>query len=86
MAGTSDSDSDDSPDGSLRPKEHLGGTIETALPSALYRVRLDDGQTVVAGIATEARRTLVKVVPGDRVAVAVSPFDPTRGKIVGRNR
>lgn len=62
----------------------LGGTIEEALPSALFRVKLDDGRTVVAGLSTEARRRLVKVAPGDRVSVVVSPLDPTRGKITGR--
>ena len=70
--------------GSDEKSERLGGTIEEALPSALYRVKLDDGRKIVGGIATEARRTLIKVVPGDRVEVAVSPFDPTRGKITGR--
>lgn len=66
--------------------EPLGGTIEEALPSALYRVQLDDGRTLVAGLSTEARRTLVKVAPGDRVSVMESPFDPTRGKIVGKRQ
>ncbi len=64
--------------------ESIGGTIEEALPSALYRVKLDDGRKVVAGVAIEARRTLIKVAPGDRVEVVPSPFDPTRGKITGR--
>lgn len=62
----------------------LGGSIEEALPNALFRVKLDDGRTVVAGLSTEARRTLIKVAPGDRVSVAVSPLDPTRAKITGR--
>ena len=64
--------------------EAIGGTIDEALPSALYRVKLDDGRKVVAGLAIEARRTLIKIAPGDRVEVLVSPFDPTRGKISGR--
>lgn len=64
--------------------DHVGGTIEEALPSALFRVKLDDGRKIVAGLSTEARRTLVKVAPGDRVSVVPSPLDPTRGKIVGR--
>ena len=64
--------------------ETLGGTIEKALPSALYRVQLDDGRNLVVGLSTEARRILVKVAPGDRVRVKESPFDPTRGKIVGK--
>lgn len=62
----------------------LGGTIEEALFGALFRVKLDDGRTVVAGLSTEARRKLIKVAPGDRVSVVVSPLDPTRGKITGR--
>jgi translation initiation factor IF-1 len=82
--GSRGSDEDGPQEVQNRPKEHPGGTIESALPGALYRVHLDDGRIVVAGIATEARRTLVKVVPGDRVAVAVSPFDPRRGKIIAR--
>jgi len=60
------------------------GTVLTILPSALFRVTLDDGSTVTAGLSTEARRLIVKVVPGDRVEVAISPFDPNRGKITGR--
>jgi translation initiation factor IF-1 len=68
------------------PAETIGGTIEEALPSALYRVKLDDGRKVVAGLAVEARRTLIKIAPGDRVEVLVSSFDPTRGKISGRRK
>jgi translation initiation factor IF-1 len=64
--------------------EGIGGSIEEALPSALFRVKLDDGRTIVAGLSTEARRTLVKVAPGDRVSVQPSPLDPTRGKIIGK--
>ena len=66
--------------------EPIGGTIEEALPSALYRVKLDDGRKVVAGLSIEARRTLIKIAPGDRVEVALSPIDPTRGKITGQRR
>jgi translation initiation factor IF-1 len=62
----------------------LGGTIEEALPSALFRVKLDDGRTIVAGLSTEARRTVIKIAPGDRVTVQPSPLDPTRGKILGK--
>jgi translation initiation factor IF-1 len=64
--------------------EGLGGTIEEALPSALFRVKLDDGRTIVAGLSTEARRTVIKIAPGDRVTVQPSPLDPTRGKILGK--
>lgn len=60
------------------------GIILDAMPQGLYRVKLDDGRTVIASLGATARRVTVKVIPGDRVAVDVSPYDPTRGRIKGR--
>jgi translation initiation factor IF-1 len=57
------------------------GTIETVLPRALYRVRLDDGEEITASVSAKARQVTVKLLPGDGVMVQVSPFDPTRGRI-----
>ena len=57
------------------------GTIETVLPRALYRVRLDDGEEITASVSTKARQVTVKLLPGDGVTVQISPFDPTRGRI-----
>lgn len=62
----------------------LEGIIDEALPSGLYRVRLDDGRKIRATLSTRAKRVLVKVLPGDRVLVELSPFDPSRGRINGR--
>jgi translation initiation factor IF-1 len=62
----------------------LEGTIEEALPRALFAVRCDDGRRLVATLSTEARRVTVKVIPGDRVVLEVSAFDPTRGRIIAR--
>jgi translation initiation factor IF-1 len=62
----------------------LEGTVEEALPRALYAIRCDDGRRVIATLNTAARRVTVKVIPGDRVLLEVSAFDPTRGKIVAR--
>ena len=62
----------------------LEGTIEEALPRALITLRCDDGRRVVATLSTEARRVTVQVIPGDRVVVEVSAFDPTRGRIIAR--
>ena len=56
--------------------------IESAEPRALFKVRTDDGKPVLAALGTEARRVTVKVLPGDRVTVELSPFDPNRGRIV----
>lgn len=62
----------------------LEGIIDEALPSGLYRVRLDDGRKIRATLSTRAKRVLVKVLPGDRVLVELSPFDPSRGRINGK--
>lgn len=57
------------------------GRVESVLPRGLFAVRTSDG-TVVAGVGREAIH-VVRVKPGDRVVVRVSPRDPTRGRIVG---
>ncbi len=66
--------------------EKLEGTIEKAMPRGLYAVRCDDGRTLTATLSTEARRVTVKVLPGDRVQLEVSAFDPSRAKITARLR
>ena len=57
------------------------GIIETVLPRALYRVRLDDGTEITASVSNKARQVTVKLLPGDGVTVEISPYDPTRGRI-----
>ena len=57
------------------------GTVETVLPRALYRVRLEDGDEITASVSAKARQVTVKLLPGDGVMVQVSPYDPTRGRI-----
>jgi translation initiation factor IF-1 len=56
--------------------------VTDQLPSALYRVRLDDGGSVVAHIADRVDRNFVRMLVGDRVRVELSPVDITRGRIV----
>jgi translation initiation factor IF-1 len=60
------------------------GTVVEQLPSALYRVRLDDGPTVTAHVADRTDRNFVRVLVGDRVRLALSPVDVRRGRIVER--
>lgn len=57
-----------------------------ALPKALFRVRCDDGQIVTASLGGVARQVTVKVIPGDRVVVEISPLDPSRGRIKTRKK
>jgi translation initiation factor IF-1 len=62
------------------------GIVTELMPSALYRVRLDDGPSVVAHIADRIDRNFVRVLVGDRVRVELSPLDLGRGRIVERLR
>jgi translation initiation factor IF-1 len=60
------------------------GKIVEALPGALYRVQLPDGQLVLAHIAAAMRMTYVRALPGDRVELELSPYDRSRARIVRR--
>ena len=60
------------------------GTVTEQLPSALYRVRLDQGAVVAAHIADRVDRNFVRVLVGDRVRLELSPLDSGRGRIVGK--
>ena len=62
----------------------LTGVITEQLPSALYRVRLDQGAFVTAHIADRIERNFVRILVGDRVRIELSPTDVTRGRIVGK--
>jgi translation initiation factor IF-1 len=56
--------------------------IEEVLPKALYRVRLDDGRQIRAGLSPSLRHKVVRVIGGAKVVVKLSKFDPTRGQII----
>jgi len=58
------------------------GVVMETLPSALYKVRLDEGQLVTAHIADRIDRNFVRLLIGDRVRVELSPTDVGRGRIV----
>jgi translation initiation factor IF-1 len=58
--------------------------VTDLLPSAMYRVRLDEGPQVLAHVADRIDRNFVRVLVGDRVSVELSPVDAGRGRIVAR--
>lgn len=60
------------------------GVVEEALPSTLFRVRLDDGGKILAHLAGRMRLHFIRVLPGDRVRIEISPYDETKGRIVHR--
>lgn len=64
----------------------LEGTVMEALPNAMFRVNLPNGHTVLAHLAGKMRKHFIKVLPGDKVKVELSPYDLTRGRITFRLR
>jgi len=62
------------------------GTVLESLPSLHFRVRLDDGKEIIAHLAGKLRLYRIKVLPGDRVTVEMSPYDEKRGRIVYRGK
>jgi translation initiation factor IF-1 len=62
------------------------GTIHEALPNTMFRVELDNGHLVLGHISGKMRKHYIRILPGDRVTVELSPYDLTRGRIVYRHR
>ena len=65
--------------------EMNGKVIET-LPNTTFRVELENGHDVTAHISGKMRKHYIRIVPGDKVRVALSPYDLTRGRIIYRER
>ncbi len=69
------------------PKEEaieVEGTIIETLPNAMFRVELENGHKVLAHVSGKMRMHFIKILPGDKVKVELSPYDLTRGRITYR--
>ena len=60
------------------------GTVVEPLPNAMFRVELENGHRVLAHISGKMRMHYIRILPGDRVKVELSPYDLTRGRVVYR--
>ena len=60
------------------------GTVEEALSNAMFRVRLENDHSIVSTISGRMRKNYIRILPGDKVAVELSPYDLSRGRIVYR--
>jgi len=60
------------------------GVIAEALPNAMFRVQIDNGHIVLAHISGKIRMNFIRILPGDKVQVELSPYDLTRGRITYR--
>ena len=66
-------------------KIEVEGEVVEALPSLMFRVRVDSGQEVLAKISGKMRKNYIRLLPGDRVKLELSPYDLTRGRITFRH-
>ena len=62
------------------------GTVLETLPNAMFRVELDNGHVILAHISGKMRMHFIKILPGDKVTVELSPYDLTRGRITYREK
>lgn len=62
------------------------GTVVENLPNAIFRVELENGHRLLAHISGKMRMHFIKIVPGDKVSVQVSPYDLNRGRIIYRGK
>ena len=70
-----------------KPKEgaiEVQGAVVENLPNTMFRVRLENGHVVLAHISGKMRKNFIKILPGDRVTLELSPYDLTRGRITYR--
>jgi len=71
------------------PKEDIievKGTVVEPLPNAMFRVELETGKTILAHISGKMRMHYIRILPGDKVVVQISKYDPTKGRIVYRHK
>ena len=71
------------------PKEELielEGTVIETLPNTTFKVRLDNGHELLAHISGKVRMHYIKILPGDKVKLEISPYDLNRGRIIWRGK
>ena len=70
--------------GMKKEKIYQEGTVLENLPSTLFRVKMDDGREILAHLSGRMRLHYIRVLPGDRVRLEMTPYDETKGRIVHR--
>lgn len=62
------------------------GVVVEKLPNATFRVKLENGHEIIAHISGKLRMHFIKIIPGDKVMIEMSPYDLTKGRIVWRDK
>ena len=64
----------------------IDGVVEDTLPNAMFKVKLENGHEILAHVSGKIRMHYIRILPGDRVTVEISPYDLTRGRITFRHK
>ncbi len=64
----------------------MEGVVVEPLPNAMFRVELDNGHKILAHISGKMRMNFIRILPGDKVVVEISPYDLTKGRIIYRSK
>ena len=73
----------------MAPKEEpieVEGTVTETLPNATFRVELENGHKILAHISGKMRMNFIRILPGDKVKIELSPYDLSRGRIIFRTK
>lgn len=62
------------------------GVVRESLPNTMFRVEIQNGHVILAHLSGKMRKNYIRIVPGDRVKIELSPYDLTRGRIIFRER
>ena len=62
------------------------GTVTKVLPATMYKVQLENGKVILAHISGKLRMNYIRILPGDKVTVELSPYDLTKGRITWRSK
>lgn len=72
--------------GTSKRDTKIDGTVIEALPNTQFRVKLPDDKVILAHLAGRMRLNRIRVMPGDRVTIELTPYDDSKGRIVYRNK
>jgi translation initiation factor IF-1 len=64
----------------------IDGVVKESLPNTMFKVELKNGHIILAHLSGKMRKFYIKIVPGDKVRIALSPYDLTRGRIIYREK
>ncbi len=64
----------------------ISGIVMQALPNAMFKVKTDSGHEILAQLSGKMRKYYIRIVPGDKVVVEVSPYDLSKGRIIFRDK